>query len=1129
MTDITNKNFKFDDPRKERIYEKLLEVGPGPAAFYIDACRIREQIPPLESNTHLIAHCLREIESSIRDVMLPLDYKQDENSEEKHKDEIRAILSLYEIDLESEVAKLWMRLAGRQEDIALSHLAHRNSLDKPREQGPDFDEFWDGMQAFLDVILSKIEANYLSFITTLDELISKTTVNEKDIKTLKGKIPNSPVTYKYFFERIENLAWLAPLKREGFFKTPPAPIEHPEGGISFPFWPQTIYLKKIATQPEVQSEVLGICVSVKTENVRVQSDLLEIALLLPAEMSNQVIDSVKEIDNFLSPKKYGELIRYLAVNGKIKESVSLANRVLAIQQDPRPVPEFGGHKIPYEPIPIIREYDYEEIIQKDFPDFVDSAGIEAIKVLLDQYKNYIKYTNSEGESGSKDALSEIWRPAIENHSQNHKYGIRDVLITGIRDSCERFLKQHPDQIQSLLKELTTEGSFTFDRIVLHLLRLFPTGSENSVTKYLLNLKEFGDKERLTHEYYLLAEAQASLLTEKQRKTIWLLIEKGGMNKDKYVKRVKEFGREFSEEGYKIHKKNWQLYHLLPFKDLDPQWKKYYEELVAVVGEPEFPSFSSWSSGSSWGYKSSVSDEQFDIMKPGDIVNFLKKWEPPASGDPLDMSREGTSRALSSHITNDPTKWSGTLTHFEDLDPTYVRSVFTAHREALKAGKQFEWKPLLDLSASIVSKPIEIEGRIKAGFHTDDPDWSWSRNALAELLNDGLNDVSGKIPPELREEAWRIIETLTRDPVPSPEEETKQLESHRDPLTLAINSTRGNAMQAVIRYGIWLKSAIPDEERKVWSLSKDAPEVMIVLNNHLDTKKDSSLGTRAIYGEKLGNLCWLDRTWVEKCLNRIFPNNSAEQVYFDVAWETFITFNPAYNDCMPMLRSQYQRAVSEIGKHNNAKHHLENPDQYLAQHLVLFYCRGKIPLDDDLLKEFYSIAPIELKSEVIEFIGRSAKESGMTDEIRNRFITLAENRLAVIKNSKTPHIDVQEFKDFCWWVHSGKFDDKWSLDILKEVLSLGCDTEGEHLILDKYMTLVLKYPLEVITNTESIVENDKKGWGVSTWSEELTNVIKLVLDSNNDEAVIKAREFIQRLVAKGHLQFKDLLTKKDRLE
>lgn len=1122
MIQPSKKAFQFKDPRQERIHKKLLEIGPGPAAFFKDACRMWEDEPPLEARTHFIAHALREIESAVRDVMLPLDYKpsaEAEKTKQTHKEEIQVILALYGINQESDIAKLWIKIANEQEQIALYQFVHRNALGLPKT-GNSFKDLWDGVQALLDTLLNKIEGNYIKFFGILDEFLAKKNASKKDVKTLKNKIPNSPVTYNYFFEKLDNPRWLTPLKNAGFFKSPPPPLEHPDGGTSYPFWSQALYLKKMAKIPEKQSEVLIICLDVETKNTRARSDLLEIALLLPVEMSVQIVGSIDEIDYFLSPEKYGKLIKYLASNGKTKEAISLANKVLVIKPDPRPTPEYGGHKIPHDPIPIIRDYDYEEILQKDFPDFIDAAGIGAIKVLLEQYDNYIKHSNIDRKSGSKDDYSEIWRPAIEDHSQNHKYGIRDILITGLRDSSERFLTKHPEQIGLLLTELESGKLLTFKRLELHLLRLFPKGSEKKLTKLLMNQEEFGDKQRLTHEYFLLAETHGFLLSTKQRKELWSWIEKGGtVDMEDYIARCKKNGVEPSDEQVTKYTKNWQMYHLLPFKDIEPHWKKYYERLVIAVGEPEFPSFRSWSGGSSWGYKSSLSDEQFSEMKPDEIVEFLKKWEPPADGDPLETSREGTSRVLATQITNDPAKWTGSLASFKDLDPTFVRSVFSGYRDALRQKKLFKWKQLLDLCATILTKPIKVKDRKLSGFYADDPDWNWSRNAIAGLITEGVDAEEGKIPLELRDDAWKIIETLTHDPHPTPQEEAKQLESDRDPLTVAINSTRGDAIQAVIRYGIWLKNSVPEDKRKDWSLAKNAPEVMKVLDDHLNTILEPSVGIRALYGERLGNLCWLDLGWVKTSIQRIFPE---EQKYFDAAWETFVTFNPAYNDFIPMLLEQYRRAVNEIGKHADGKHHLHNPEQTLAQHLILFYCRGKLPLDKDILKDFYENASTDLKAEAIDFIGRSAKELKMSDEVRAKFVVLAENRLEAIKASKTSHLDIQEFKDFSWWVYSEKFDDKWSLDLLIEALKLGCDIEGDHLIIERYATLASKFPLEVIASTELLVENDKKGWGVPTWGDELSNVIKLVLNSKNDVAVIKAQEFIQKLVAKGHPQYKDLL-------
>jgi len=67
--------FNFKDPIQKKIHQELnRQIGDGAASFYLDACKLMDDNPPLSSKTHLIAHLLREIDSSIRDVMIPFGY-----------------------------------------------------------------------------------------------------------------------------------------------------------------------------------------------------------------------------------------------------------------------------------------------------------------------------------------------------------------------------------------------------------------------------------------------------------------------------------------------------------------------------------------------------------------------------------------------------------------------------------------------------------------------------------------------------------------------------------------------------------------------------------------------------------------------------------------------------------------------------------------------------------------------------------------------------------------------------------------------------------------------------------------------------------------------------------------------
>src|SRR5689334_4523543 len=95
-----------------------------------------------------------------------------------------------------------------------------------------------------------------------------------------------PEHCRYFFDKLENPAWVGPLRDEGLFRNPPAKVVNAsDGSIRFPLWPESRYLARIAkSAPTDQQDVLvGVALGVPdTENFTVHSDLTQLALALPA-------------------------------------------------------------------------------------------------------------------------------------------------------------------------------------------------------------------------------------------------------------------------------------------------------------------------------------------------------------------------------------------------------------------------------------------------------------------------------------------------------------------------------------------------------------------------------------------------------------------------------------------------------------------------------------------------------------------------------------------------------------------------------------------------------------------------------------------------------------------------------
>jgi len=113
--------FQFQNPRHKEIYDKLTFIGPGPAAFFKDILRIWEsEKQVLESETHLISHLFREIESALRDTLRTEDEKP-KSGNKNHLEDVINILQKLDIPLDHPVAEIWLRFADKSFEHQLNN------------------------------------------------------------------------------------------------------------------------------------------------------------------------------------------------------------------------------------------------------------------------------------------------------------------------------------------------------------------------------------------------------------------------------------------------------------------------------------------------------------------------------------------------------------------------------------------------------------------------------------------------------------------------------------------------------------------------------------------------------------------------------------------------------------------------------------------------------------------------------------------------------------------------------------------------------------------------------------------------------------------------------------------------
>lgn len=1113
--------FRFPDPRQQRIYEELQElVGPGPAAFFRDACRLMANPDQFRTTAHLVGHLLREIESALRAVFRPIVEATDKK---RQKEEIHAILCSLGIPSHDPAARAWLELADN-----LQSFAHRRGLDAPRPP-EEISELWNQIHVLLDVLLQSMRERFLVWIKALDELLTKTQPTKEDLKTLAQEIPNNQVTRRHFFDNLKSPEWLEPLRARGFFRNPPPPERNEEEGtIRFPPWPEARYLARMAQhKPELVAKIIQEMDD--TDNAAVISDLVDALLAMPPEISARLVDKAErwaECLYLLVPDMLAQLLAHWAKGGRSKEALRVARVLLDILPDEgrgKPGPD-ETYRLPPEPRARFDTWEYEQILKKHYPALVREAGLPAVELLCELLDKAIGLSRSRDEDQGPEDYSYVRRPAIEDSSQNLGDTVEGALVSSIRDATELLVRSGRAIVEEVMNALEQRRWKVFRRVALHVLRVFPDHADALAAERLTDRALFDDV-GLQHEYVLLLRDRFPRLLQTAQSTILRWIE-NGPDVDRWKKwRESQTGGEPTEEEITRYREIWQRDRLawIGPENLPEAWRERYQALVQRYGEPEHPEFPVYSEGGWVGPSSPKTADELKTMSVTEIVDFLKAWKPPKNVF-REPSPEGLGRTLSSVVAGNPERVAAEAKQFKGLDPTYVRALLSGLRDALKQSRFFDWEPVLELCEWVVSQHREIPGRNVRNMEAD-PDWGWTRKAIADLLSTGFEDRPSGIPFHLRKRVWAVLRPLTEDPDPTTEHEQRYGGSNMDPATLSINTVRGQAIHAVVRYALWARRHLekePGSKERLQRGFEEMPEVREVLEAHLDPAREPSLAIRAVYGQWFPWLVLLDPGWARTHAARIFPQDRESEAFFEAAWNTYIAFCRPYDNVFEILQPQYDYAVDRSGIRRDDTRWLENPDENLAEHLMVFYGRGKLSLDDSLFARFWQKAPDAVRAHALTFVGRSLKQTqgNIPAEVLERLKQLWEWRFTAAKEAPQPSDFEKEIAAFGWWFVSEKFDVAWSLAQLYAALQLVRKTEPAHMVLEHLSKTANTEPLLSVNCLRLIGEGDREGWGLYA----SRNHVRITLQQGLQDARSKqeAEKVIHYLGSRGFLDFKDLL-------
>lgn len=930
-----------------------------------------------------------------------------------------------------------------------------------------------------------------------------------DRETVKKAIAaiKTSADYEYFFDALGSPVWIEPLSAEGFFAAPPPAVREAEW-VRYPAWPESRYLARMAgLAPET---VLTVLLDVpQTDNARVKDDIIDAALAMPAPMAARLVPLVAswadEPLSILLPDKIAQLAARLAQAGLVAPAAELTVTLLTPVGPDTPQDADSADEGWREPRPRIRAWDYGEAIKTVMAPLVgaDAAGaVTLFAGLLDAAVSV-----RMGDRPPPRDHSYVWRPAVEDSGQNHAVDeVTDLLVEAVRDAAERAVAEGLLPVGDLVAILESQRWRIHHRVALHVVRVnldldFGLARDRALETHR------GDDLDQYHEFWLLVRDVFPRLAQAEQQAI--------------VDHVLAGPREAHGEDPEGYARVWSLRRLAILKDvLGPRWRPSYDELVASAGfEPEHSDFISYMS--SWSGPTSPKETADLLAMPvEEVVEYLREWRAGPEDRFMGPSPEGLGRSLSAAVTADPERFAHVAELFTAVEPTYVRSAVQGWRSAIAESRPFSWAPVIALCRWAAHQE-PAQGGEDAGGWDRDPNWQWTRRAVADLLGSGLEHGSCEIPSDLRDAVWSVLEPLTRDPDPTPSHERQYGRSNMDPPTLAINTTRGEALHTVVRYALWVHRHMSAKTGEEPSTFDAMPEVRAVLEEHLRPEIDPSPAVRSAYGQWLPWLVLLDRGWAQEHVAAIFTEEPGLEHLRDAAWDAYVRFCTPYDSVFEILGAEYLRAAERLAREASPEVGPHSSEARLAEHVMVLVLRGRVGLDHDLVTTLFS-ASEDVRARAVAFVGRAMRAwEDAAEPIVERARGLWQARRAAARTDEPGYR--KELAAFGWWFVSARFGPEWEMEHLVEVLrATGGRIDLDFTVMKRLAELAPNHPAGAVEAVRLIADAGHDGWGLAGSIDTVRTILAAALAAPDAGARESATALVHHLGARGYRELRDLL-------
>jgi hypothetical protein len=943
--------------------------------------------------------------------------------------------------------------SGITEKEKITAFLKDNSLEKK-----DFDRFANRLCFIKDILFKHVHNSvkllpddqyskyFYEFENILHDIFSSSFIERKrEIEAIILDTPTSENIEKinrafyyigikhYFYHNLTDSIWIEPLIKKNLITIPTLQIDENDNYVRH-FWSESIYLNKIASQEpkqvfgvinlffkKIQEQELAPELGINFYNQEMFGYILEISKKFSPEDVQYKEQIGEEFKKWLVKSNFNDCVNIANIREFLKDlfvcdQESLALEILeAILKLGLFKQEYGSEfKTKFHRDKGMSNYYYKEILEFISEDKILNSQ-SASQVFTNLYyvvKNAISLENTEFTVQEIDEKF-CKRSAIEKHSQDqYKRNPEYYLVSALRDVAE-YIFDNGLEIDKVINKLSDNLNdyeiLIFTRIILHLLRKFPENRLDLISKYLTKENNFRSY-KIHHEYYLLLQQEFRNLNEEGQKIILGFIDEGcPFNKDG-----------IDDDRYQ---NAWRFEKLHCVKNgLFGKWKDQYQELGKKFKESKHPEFLFYMDDAEWvGDKSPIKTEEFTSKSIDEIVQLLIEWKPDAKDSWNGPSISGLADEIEKDAKKSPKKYLDALDKFQNIqEPAYISHLLRGLSKFNEKNLQ-DWRKIIDFGKIVADKDVErIESTNERNHFDREDNWDQSKRELIRIFSETFKnkDAEKTISISLSDDIFYILHELVLQEDFYLEQKEPHISCNDDEdnkyFIRAINSCHGDAVSAIVEYGLWL---IRNKKE-----NQASNQIVPILDTLIKNSKYQE--TWAIMGRYLPSIILIDEKWAKKNINNILPEDNRWK--FDPAWLSYINLTGRlYNSLFELVRNKYLYVLEQNLYQKDLERGAENR---ISQHIAILYARKKIELEDKIISRIFDQYHIIEASKMIQYIGNVVSDKELSDTIITKFQKLWD---WYIENTENHHPQILE--SFSYWYATGKFDNKWAIDNFTQIL------------------------------------------------------------------------------------------------